>query len=122
MVLKECYDIFGGDYEAVLHRIPKEDIIEKFVKKFLTEPSYQNLCDTLEREEYSEAFRAAHSLKGVSANLGFQKLEKSSSELTELLRDSEGRSIDKEKAKEMLVLVSEDYNEVIEAIRRYEAS
>ena len=122
MLLSECYEIFGGDYEAVKQRIPKEEIIEKFVKKFLTEPSYQNLCDTLDNEDYVEAFRAAHSLKGVSANLGFQKLEKSSSELTELLRDSEGRKIDKEKAKEMLVCVSEDYKEVIEAIRRYEDS
>lgn len=31
MLLKECYDAIGGDYESVKHRISKEEIIEKFV-------------------------------------------------------------------------------------------
>ena len=50
MLLKECYNLFGGDYEVVRQRMMKDEIIEKFVIKFLTEPSYQNLCDTIESE------------------------------------------------------------------------
>ncbi|MGN0368028.1 MAG: Hpt domain-containing protein [Wujia sp.] len=119
MVLAQCYEAFGGDFEAVKQRIPKEEMIERFVRKFLTEPSYQNLCDTLDRDDYVEAFRAAHSLKGISANLGFDKLETSSSELTELLRNSEERQVDKAAAMEKLVQVTRDYNVVVQAIKQY---
>lgn len=119
MLLKECYNLFGGDYEAVRQRMMKDEIIEKFVIKFLTEPSYQNLCDTIESKDYVEAFRAAHSLKGISANLGFLRLEKSSGVLTELLRDNGRRQIDREIVKELLENVSKDYREVVEAVRTY---
>lgn len=119
MLLKECYDCFGGDYESVRQRIPKDEIIEKFVKKFLTEPSYSDLCRTLQEENYAEAFRAAHSMKGVSANLGFQKLERSAGDLTECLRNSEEKQIDKTEAERLLEKVTVDYKEVIDAIQKY---
>lgn len=118
MLLKECYDTFGGDYESVKHRISKEEIIKKFVIKFLSEPSFDNLCSALEREAYDEAFRVAHSLKGVCANLAFVRLEKSVSDLTELLRHSNDAPIDKERCKEAFENVSADYNAVMEAIRK----
>lgn len=117
MILKDFYDVLGGGYEAVKQRIPKDEIIERFVIKFLTEPSYQNLCDNLEKENYAEAFRAAHSLKGVSANLGFDRLQSSSSELTELLRGSEENPVDKGETDRLLSRVAQDYHKVIEAIQ-----
>lgn len=120
MLLKECYDAFGGDYESVRQRISKDEIIKKFVIKFLSEPSYDNLCSALESESYEEAFRAAHSLKGVCANLGFKRLEASASELTELLRHSNEEPVDKEKCKEVFERVSVDYNVVVEAAGKLE--
>ncbi|MDD6489362.1 MAG: Hpt domain-containing protein [Clostridia bacterium] len=118
MLLKECYDSFGGNYELMKLRISKDEIIKKFVIKFLSEPSFDNLCKALEDEDYVKAFRAAHSLKGVSANLAFQRLENSVSVLTELLRNSETKIIDKEQCKKNLEYVRKDYNDVIEAIRK----
>lgn len=117
MVLEECYKAFGGNYESVKMRISREEVIKKFLNKFLTEPSFDNLCESMEKEDYVEAFRAAHSLKGVSANLGFVRLEKSSSDLTEYLRNSSEKEIDKEKCKQTLEEVSKDYMEVMGAIR-----
>lgn len=119
MSLKDCYDMFGGSYESVKQRISKEEMIEKFVLKFLSDPSYELLCRTLEDENYTEAFRAAHSLKGVSQNLSFSRLESSSSVLTELLRNSDEKQIDKEQCKELLMQVSADYKEVVEAVRKF---
>ncbi len=118
MILKECYDAFGGDYESVKLRITKDEMLKKFVLKFLSEPSYQNLCEALDGGNYEDAFRAAHSLKGVSANLGFARLEKSSSEMTELLRKSGEKQIDSDMTKQLLETVTGDYNAVIEAIRK----
>lgn len=118
MLLKECYDAFGGSYELVKVRISKDEIIKKFVIKFLSEPSFDNLCRALEDENYVEAFRAAHSLKGISANLAFQRLENSVSVLTELLRDSDKKTVDKEQCKKHMEYVIKDYNDVIEAVRK----
>lgn len=117
MLLSECYALFGGDYDEVLQRISREDIIKKFVLKFLTEPSYDNLCSELKAENAEEAFRVAHSLKGVSQNLGFPRLIESAGEMTEYLRGRE--SIDKEQCRVLMERVQRDYNEVIEAIRKF---
>lgn len=45
-----------------------------------------------------EAFRGAHTLKGVAQNLGFGPLYKAAAEVTESLRPSETSSGDMEKA------------------------
>ena len=47
MQLKECYDVFGGDYESVRQRMPREQMIRKFVLRFLSDPSYELLCSSL---------------------------------------------------------------------------
>lgn len=119
MLLKECYDAFGGDYESVKERIPKDEIIEKFVMKFLTEPSYENLHQALEDGNYEEAFCAAHSLKGVCANLGFLTLGEDASLLTEFLRNKEEQQIDKEECQKLFENVSDNYKVVVDAIRKY---
>lgn len=118
MLLKECYDTFGGSYESVKQRISKDDIIEKFVIKFLSEQSYDKLRMTIENNDYVGAFNAAHSLKGVSRNLGFERLGNSSSDITEYLRNSNEKQIDRQKCDELFSKVTEDYNAVIAAIRQ----
>lgn len=118
MLLKDCYDAFGGSYESVRQRISKEETILKFVKKFLSEPSFENLRLALQREDYAEAFRAAHSLKGVSANLGFLKLTESSGALTELLRACDVTTLDREACNVLFDRVAKDYDAVTDAIRQ----
>lgn len=71
MELKEFYEAVGGALEAVKSRISKEELIRKFVVKFLADPSFELLCKAYEQGQYPEAFRGAHSLKGVCFNLGF---------------------------------------------------
>lgn len=36
MDLKTCYEELGGDYENVLGRLSREQLVEKFMLKFLT--------------------------------------------------------------------------------------
>lgn len=120
MQLKECYDVFGGSFESVKQRIPNEQIIKKFLNKFLSEESFSNLKSMLEKEEYEEAFRAAHSLKGVSANLGFDTLYSSSAEMTELLREYASSPVDQEACIECFQRVSEHYEAIVTTIRQME--
>ena len=117
MTIQECYQVLGGDYAQVEKRLPGIHLIRKFIAKFLDDGSYPELCRAMEQGQTEEAFRAAHTLKGVSANLGFDRLTASSGELTELLR---GRTdgIPTE-AVPLLDMVRQDYELTAGAIRAY---
>lgn len=117
MTIQECYQKLGGDYAQVEKRLPGIHLIRKFIAKFLDDGSYPELCRAMEQGQTEESFRAAHTLKGVSANLGFDRLTASSGELTELLR---GRTdgIPTE-AVPLLDMVRQDYELTADAIRTY---
>ena len=86
MTIQECYAALEGDYQEVLGRLYSDALVQRFVGKFLSDQSFQLLEDALKAESYDEAFRAAHTLKGVTQNLSFTKLYQSSHEITEALR------------------------------------
>ena len=117
MTIQECYQKLGGDYAQVEKRLPGIHLIRRFIAKFLDDGSYPELCRAMEQGQTEESFRAAHTLKGVSANLGFDRLTASSGELTELLR---GRTdgIPTE-AVPLLDMVRQDYELTADAIRTY---
>ena len=117
MTIQECYQKLGGDYAQVEKRLPGIHLIRRFIAKFLDDGSYPELCRAMEQGQTEEAFRAAHTLKGVSANLGFDRLTASSGELTELLRGRTG-GIPTE-AVPLLDMVRQDYELTADAIRAY---
>lgn len=117
MTLKECYEAMGASYDEVMSRLRSERMVQKFVLKFLDDGSYKLLIDSMAAEDYAEAFRAAHSIKGVCQNLAFLKLSQSSSALTEALRS--GLSPE---APALLERVKADYEGTISAIRAFQAS
>ena len=86
MTLQECYAAMGGDYADVIGRLRSERLVQKFVLKFLDDESYDLLCRSLAAQNYEDAFRAAHTIKGVCQNLSLTTLADSSSALTEALR------------------------------------
>ena len=90
MTMRECYEAIGGNYEDVLGRLNSEALIRKFTLKFLEDQSYLQLKQALKDKNYEDAFRSAHTLKGVCQNLSFDRLYEVSHELTELLRDRTG--------------------------------
>ena len=112
MNIKECYDSIGADSEDVLGRLGSEKLIERFALKFLEDDSYSNLKEALAEKNAENAFRAAHTLKGVCLNLGFTELYKVSAELTEVLRGRETAGSD-----ELYAQVKEQYTTLTDAIR-----
>ena len=91
MTLEQVYAAIGGDYKGVMERLPSADFVRRFALKFLQDDSFPNLKKALEEKDAPTAFRAAHTLKGVCQNLGFDALYVPSSALTEALR---GGSLD----------------------------
>ena len=115
MTIEQCYQEMGGNYTEVCGRLPSQRLVEKFVRKFLDDQSYAELTAAMAAGDHDVAFRAAHTLKGVAANLSFTKLRASASELTELLR-APADTIPPEAAP-MLEAVTRDYEATIAAIR-----
>ncbi len=116
MSIEECYERLGGNYAEVLGRFRRETMIQKFALKFLNDTSFEELTKTLEAGETSEAFRAAHTLKGVCANLSFKRLADSASNITEMLRAEK-----LEEAKEYFATVREDYEVTVTALKDFSA-
>ena len=114
MTLRQCYALLDGDYEGVLGRMRKESLVEKFVLKFLNDPSMDALRQGIAAKDRETAFRAAHTIKGVCMNLAITKLFESSNKLTETLR---GRSEYGEDIEPLLAQVKEDYALTLDCIR-----
>lgn len=111
MTLKECYEVFGGDYESVLSRLMTEGLVKKFLLKFPQDKSYELLITSLDAGNYEEAFRAAHTIKGICQNLGIESLLSSVAPLTEELRDGKGNF-----SAELLDKVKDDYRIAVSAV------
>ncbi|MCH5206965.1 MAG: Hpt domain-containing protein [Oscillospiraceae bacterium] len=114
MTLKEFYDTIGSDYNSALLRMGNsERILDKFVRKFPADKTAEQLFEAYESEDYETAFRMAHTLKGLCSNLGLDKLQKLSSELTEALRGGVA-----DNAPELLEKVREEHGAVISALEQ----
>lgn len=87
------------------------ELVEHFLMKFREDRSFSELLSALERGETETAFRAAHTLKGICANLGLGRLFEQASVVTELLRSG-----DLEGAKNAVPLLASEYDCVIKAL------
>lgn len=117
MTVKECYDAIGANYEEIMGRLRTEERVKKFLLKVLNDKSYELLTKSVEEGNIEEAFRAAHTIKGVCQNLSLTRLYQSASELSELLR---GRQEYGEDIDPVLEKVKEDYAQMIAQIQQLE--
>lgn len=120
MTIRECYNKLGGSLEQAEKRFPNAAFIKRFIAKFPDDGSFAELCGAMQNGKRADAFRAAHTLKGVCANLSFDRLFSSAESLTELLRH-ETEVIPRE-AFSLLENVKKDYDLTVDAIRTYLAS
>lgn len=115
--LKAC----GMDYDGTLHRfLNKQDMLCRFLKKFLDDESYLQLIESVQEKDYGKAFQCAHTLKGVTANLGIESVREHVSEITELLRGKAPDEVDQQQLAEELELLKEKYVKVCAVIRNME--
>lgn len=117
MTLQECYAAMGGNYDDAIGRLRSERLVQKFVLKFLSDGSYELLCRSLEEKNYEEAFRAAHTIKGVCQNLSFTRLYEVSNRLNEALRNGPTPE-----APGLVEAVKTEYEQTVAAIRAFKES
>lgn len=115
MNLNECLSTLGSSYNEIMGRMITEERVKKFLRMFCTDQSYNELCTAMENEDYETAFRAAHTLKGVCANLGIENLRIEASSITEALRGNTNNG-----ANEILPQVKAEYEKAISTINKLE--
>ena len=60
--------------DGLIYFSENERLYEKYLFRFLEEPTFPELFKAIEEDRREDARRAAHSLKGITATLGFTSL------------------------------------------------
>ena len=115
MTVQQCYQAMGSDYEDVMSRLRTDERVKKFLLKVPGDSSYALLCSSLEQKDIPEAFRAAHTIKGITQNLSLTKLYASSAQLCDVLRDRQEYGEDIQPAFEA---VEKDYEFTLSCIQQ----
>lgn len=114
--LKQELIEWGMDWEDAKERfLGDEELILKFEMKMLKDNSMNELTKALEEKDAGEAFKAAHTLKGVAANLSLKAIEKPVHDITEILRKGELSGTDDEYEK-----IKEKYDELMAILEKHE--
>lgn len=108
---KELVDA-GINVDAALERfMGNENLLTRFLLKFSKDTNYTRLLDAMEKEDYKDAFEAAHALKGLSGNLSMDDLYEAAGKATECLRHEKY-----EEAKECMPDVKKEYERVSKVV------
>lgn len=114
MDIIEFYSVTGGDYETTIANLKSQERIIRFSKRFIDEPSFASCENAILEKDAKKAFLASHTIKGICQNLGFAKLQRSSSELTESLRDGTF----KDNSMELFEQMKKDYLLIIDNLKK----
>jgi len=108
MKLKEA----GVDIKTAMNRfMGNEALLMRFLKKFDQDPNYELFKKCMEEKQYDEAFKAAHTLKGLCGNLSLSGMFDVVSREVEALRAKEYQ-----KAEGILPEVVEEYERVVKIL------
>ena len=117
MTPEEFYKEIGADYQTALSRMMgNQGLLARMLKKFENDRNYEALEKAVENEDYGGVFAAAHTLKGVTGNLSFNRLYEKVSEVVEPLRRE-----DLEEAGKKLPALTDAYEELIRVLEEWEA-
>lgn len=95
--------------DAIERFMGDEEMFERFLHKFMQGSTYTRLCTAIWEKDGENAFRAAHTLKGIAGNLSMRRLFLALEPLVEALR---GR--DMTRAKELMPTVEQAYSALLE--------
>lgn len=98
--------------EALERFLGNEALFEQFLKKFVSDPSFQEMVTCMELGDSKKAFKAAHTLKGVAGNLSMDGIYQAVVPIVEALRTG-----DLTQAQKLFPVLEKNYNIVIQALK-----
>ncbi|MBE6741492.1 MAG: Hpt domain-containing protein [Ruminococcaceae bacterium] len=119
MNLKELYAKIDGDYDKAMQILSIEKLMDKHIKKFPSNPLFEQLFDAANSMDANALFESAHAIKGVCANLGLFKLSAMASEITEEFRPGNERKMTDEEVLKKIDDIKALYNKTVSGINEY---
>ena len=85
----------GVNMEEIMDRFMEDkELYVNCLDRFMEEKTFEDLNENLKGKDFENAFNCAHSLKGVSANLGLHQLYEAVCNLVEPLRAKQHEGLD----------------------------
>ena len=107
--LEKC----GVDTKATLARFGgSAKLYERFLGKFLNDPSFSQTIEALGKGDFAAVLTAAHTLKGVSGNLGLTPVYEISAKMVDSIRAGDNAG-----AAELQGRLTEAYNSICAVLR-----
>ena len=122
MTLQELYERIDGDYEQALRIMRKEKMIDRYIGKLKNSRVYEGLMEASASLDPAAMFESAHSMKGVTANLGLNKLSHEVSEIADEFRPGTSRKFTDDEVHARLNKIRDMYQRVSDGIDEYEGS
>lgn len=107
MDMRKLYSSMGVEYDDVLALLRKEDRIKLYFTQMMTDPSFDELEQAMAKREFPTAFKAAHTIKGMSMNLMVKPLSEASIALVECLRSE---TVDESEAASLYARLREQHD------------
>lgn len=112
----------GADVKTTINRfMGKEELYLKFIMKFLEDKNMDSLLENLDKKDYDGVFNSAHSLKGVTGNLGLNPIYEAAARICDLLRGKKPEEVDVEKLQELKEQLTETYKRFQQLIENFKA-
>lgn len=116
--LLQLAGITNMDVDKTLDRfLNNEKLFLKFLLKFQNDQTFESLKSTLASGDAQAAFVHAHTLKGMTGNLGFDNLYQPLTNLTEMLRAGEVK-----KAVESMAGLTRKYEDTLSFLKNLHTS
>ena len=114
MTYKEALKQLGVNIPVLLERFSNnEALLCKFILRFTKDPTMSLLQTAVKEKDYSDVLMQAHTLKGVTANLGFEQLSKECNHLVIALRASDTASCDRLNAD-----ICTEYDRIVDVLQQ----
>lgn len=122
MTLQELYTRIDGNYDHAVQIMRMEKLISRYVLKFPSSDLNGSLMEAARSMDPTQLFERAHAMKGVCANMGFDKLAEAVGEITEEFRPGNPRKYTDAEIKDKLARINDMYQRTIDGIHTYEQS
>lgn len=114
---KELFEEYGGDYTTTMARfMNNETMYMKFLNMLFRDDSLNKLSEAIINNDLNSAFEAAHTLKGVVANMGLTPMYEAVNVIVEPLRERKECS----EYPAMLEKIQSEYTRVIDLHKKLE--
>ena len=119
MHLQELSNHIEIDIDEALEErfMDSEELYVRFLKKLETANDLAAVADCVAQQNWPEALRKAHNLKGVCGSLGLTRLQEQLAQLVKLLRSA---GFTQKQVAAQLAEISPEWERMLECIRQLE--